>query len=342
VRRLVAAGAVVLAIVLLVVLVKGCVDSQREAALKTYNNDVRSLVAQARSEVTRQLFDQLSGASGRDQQQVQETISQLASTAQEELAQAQRLDAPDAMKEAQRDLLLVLSLRNDGVTRIADKIQTALSGTAGAGAAVDAIAAEMQAFSAADVIYSQRVAPLILKGLNGDGIAAGYEGASSNGASGEQITPYAEFLPELSWMSPDYVAGQLGAATSGGRGSTPAPGLHGHQLDSVSVGGTTLTTSGSNRIPAAPPPTFTVNFTNGGDNNETNVHVTVVITGSGAPIRAQAIVPTTTAHGSATATVQLRQSPSTAGPSTIRVTIEAVPGERTLDNNTATYSALFE
>ena len=338
VRRLVAAGAVVLVVVLLVVLIKGCVDSQREAALKQYNSDVRGLVQQSRTEVSEPLFQALSGAGNRNQQQVQETISQLTSTAQEQLAQAQRLSAPDAMKGAQSALELLLGLRRDGVSKIADLIQPALAGTAGAGTAVDRIAAEMQAFNASDVIYSQRVAPLILKGLKDNGIAASYDGTA-----GEQVLPYAAFLPDISWMSPDYAGGQLGAAASSTSNGRPAPGLHGHSLDSVSVSGATLTSSGSNKIPASPPPTFTVNFTNGGDNNETNVKVTVEVDGpSGAPIRAQKIVPSTTAHQSATADVQLPSSPSTAGASTIRVTIAPVPGERTLDNNSATYSALFE
>lgn len=341
VRRLVAAGAVVLVVVLLVVLVKGCVDSRREAALKDYNRSVRALVEHSRSAVSKQLFDALSSASGQDQQQVQETINQLRVDADQELSQAERLDAPDAMKGAQTNLELVLSLRRDGVAKIADEIQTALGGTAGAGTAVDAIAGQMQAFNASDVVYSQRVAPLILKGLKDDGIAASYDGTA-----GEQVLPYANFLPDeggISWMSPDYVAGKLGATTSSGRTGGPvAPGLHGHQIDSVSIGTVELTTDGSNRIPASPPPTFTVNFTNGGENNETNVRVTIEVTGTGAPIRAQTIVPTTTAGEAATATVQLRQSPSTNGASTIRVTIVAVPGEEKLDNNTATYPALFE
>jgi len=341
-RRLVAAGAVVLAVVLLVVLVKGCVDNRREAALKDYNRSVRTLVLQSRNGVAKSFFQALSGAGSRDQQQVQETISQLASVAEEDLAQAQRLDPPDAMKSAQTNLELVLSLRRDGVAQVADEIQTALGGTAGAGRAVDDVAAQMQAFNASDVVYSQRVAPLILKGLTDDGVAASYDGTA-----GEQVLPYANFLPDdggISWMSPDYVAGQLGATTSSGRTGGPvAPGLHGHQIDSVSVNGVDLTTDGSNRIPATPPPTFTVNFTNGGENDETNVKVTVEVTGSsGAPIRAQAIVPSTTAGASATANVELRQSPSTSGSSTIRVTVEQVPGEETLDNNTAEYTALFE
>jgi hypothetical protein len=339
VRRLVAAGAVVVVVVLLVVLVKGCVDNRREAALKDYNRSVRTLVEQSRNDVSKQFFQALSGASGGEATQVQETINQLRVVADEELSQAERLDTPDAMKGAQSDLELLLSLRRDGVSKVADQIQPALGGTAGAGTAVDKIAGQMQAFNASDVIYSQRVAPLILKGLKDNGIAASYDGTA-----GEQVLPYADFLPSISWMSPDYVAGQLGASSSsGGRPSgTPTPGLHGHQLDSVSVGGTDLTSTGSNRIPASPPPTFVVNFTNGGENDETNVKVTVEITGSGPTIRAQTVVPTTTAGQSATANVTLRQSPSTSGPSTIRVTIEQVLGEQSLDNNTASYTALFE
>lgn len=341
VRRLVAAGAVVLVLVLLVVLVKGCVDNRREAALKDYNRSVRTLVEQSRSAVGRPFFEALSGAAGREATEVQETLNSLRVEADQELDQAQRLDAPDAMAQAQDNLELVLSLRRDGVAKVADLIQPALGGTAGATAAVDQIAGQMQAFNASDVVYSQRVAPLILKGLKDDGIAASYDGTA-----GEQVLPYADFLPEaggISWLSPDYVASQLGAASSGsGINGTPAPGLHGHQIDSVSVGSVDLTPDGSNRLPATPPPTFTVTFTNGGENDESNVRVTVEITGAGDPIRAQTIVPNTTAGEQTTADVQLRASPSTSGPVTIEVTVAQVPGEETLDNNTASYTALFE
>ncbi len=339
VRRLVAAGAGVLVLVLLVVLIKGCVDNGRISGLKNYNSNVRSLVAQSKNEVTKPFFQALGGASGGQSTQVQETINQLTSVADEEISQAQGFDTPDEMKQAQSDLLLALSLRRDGIARVADDIQTALGGSAGSGDAVDRIAAQMQAFNAADVIYSQRVAPLILKGLKDNGISASYDGSA-----GEQVQPYAEFLPSISWMSPDYVASQLGATSASGSSSaTPAPGLHGHSLDSVSVNGVDLTSSASNHIAATPPPTFTVKFTNGGDNNETNVKVDVVVTGSsGAPIRAQRVVPSTTAGQQASVDVPLSQSPSTSGPATIRVTVEGVPGERSLDNNTATYTALFQ
>jgi hypothetical protein len=340
VRRLVAAGAVVLVLILMIVLVKGCVDNRREQALKDYNRSVRTLVEQSRNDVARRFFEALSGASGREATQVQETINQLRVEADKELEQAQRLDVPDEMAAAQDALELVLTLRRDGVAEVGDLIQQAVGGSAAAGRAVDDIAAQMQAFSASDVVYSQRVAPLVLKGLKDDGIAASYDGTA-----GEQVLPYADFLPDgnLSWLSADYVAGQLGASASGGRAGTPAPGLHGHQLDSVAVGGVALTPGASATLPASPLPTFDVVFTNGGENDESNVRVTVEISGgSGSAIRAQAIVPNTTAGESATANVQMRKSPPTSGPVTITVTVEQVAGEETLDNNTAEYTALFE
>jgi hypothetical protein len=336
VRRLVAAGAVVLMIVLLVVLIKGCVDSRRTQSLKDYNRNVKSLVQESQSGVGRPFFQALTSASGQQINQVQETLNQLRQVADEQLAQAGRMDVPDEMSDAQRNFELVLSLRRDGVKNVADLIQPALGKAAAATAAVNQIAGQMRAFDASDVLYSQRVAPLVLQGLKDDGIGASYDSGD-----GEQVLPESNFLASLSWIDPDYVAGQIGASVSGGTSGKPTPGLHGHQLDSVAVGGTTLDTSSPTHIPASPPPTFTVNFTNGGEHDETNVKVTVRVTGSGAPITASKVVPTTTAGEPSTVDVQLPRAPSTAGPSTIEVTVAKVPGESSTDNNTQTYSALF-
>jgi hypothetical protein len=339
VRRLIAAGAVVLVVILLVLLIKSCADSRREQALKDYNRSARSVLAQSQSNVSKPLFDALSAASSKQGQQAQETINQLKFDAKEELDQVNRLDVPGEMSEAQTNLKLVLSLRHDGVAKIADLIQTAVGSSPGAAGAVNEIAGQMRAFDASDVIYSQRVAPLILRALTDDGISASYDGTA-----GEKVLPEANFLPlnGISWISPSYVAGQLGTSAGASSTGTPAPGLHGHQLDSVSVGGTTLDPSGSNRIPSTPLPTFDVTFTNGGENDETNVKVTVEISGVGAPIKAQTVVTDTTAGVQNTASVPLTKAPPTSGPVTIKVTIEKVPGEQTLDNNTQSYTALFE
>ncbi|MBB4661037.1 hypothetical protein [Conexibacter arvalis] len=342
VRRLVAAGAVVVVIVLLVVLVRGCVGSRREQALKDYNREVRTLVERSRESVATPLFQALNGAANRRGEDVTTTINQLRVVAEDQLEQAEGFDVPDQMKDAQHNLELVLSLRHDGVQQIADRVQAAISRSAQAGQAVDDIAAQMQAFNATDVVYSQRVAPLILRALQDDGIAASYDGDD-----GEQVEPYAPFLygDNFTLMAPENVASLLGASATGTStdDGEVAPGLHGHQLDSVSVGGTTLDPSTTVTLPSSPAPTFDVAFTNGGEHDEQNVRVEVTISGSGgSPIRASATVPTTSAGQAATAQVAFRQSPPTGGVAEIRVTIAGVGGERSLDNNTATYNALFE
>ena len=339
VRRLVAAGAVVVVLVLLVVLVRGCVNSGREQALKDYNRDVTALMEDSRS-VGDRLFAALTGAAAERGEQVTETIAQLRAVAERQYERARALDAPDAVGDAQHNLELVLSLREDGVRVIADRIQQAIGTTAAAENAVDLIAGQMQAFNASDVIYSQRVAPYIKKALEDNGIPATY-----SGETGETVLPYADFLPNVGWMDPANVARALGTASASADDTgRPAPGLHGHQLDSVSVAGTTLEPGASNTLPASPPPTFDVTFTNGGEHDEQNVRVVVEISGGGGSsvLRAETTVPTTTAGEQATASVQFDRSPPTGGVAEIRVTIEGVPGETGLDNNTQTYSALFE
>lgn len=341
VRRLIAAGAVVVVLVLLVVLVQSCVGSRREQALKDYNREVRGLVENSQQAVATPLFEALRGAAGRsDPTQVQESINQLRQAADEQLQQAQGLDVPDEMSQAQNDLELVLSLRRDGVAEIADNIQQAIGTSPGAGQAVDAIAAQMQAFNASDVVYSQRVAPLILEALRDNDIAASYDGTR-----GEQVTPYSNFLggANFSLMSPTNVARTLGTSSASADDTgEPAPGLHGHQIDSVSANGVTLEPGGSNTVPATSPATFEVVFTNGGEHDEQNVRVTVEVSGSGAPLRAETVVPQSVAGESTTATLELPSDPPTGGPVTIDVQVAPVDGEESTDNNEASYTALFE
>ena len=91
----------------------------------------------------------------------------------------------------------------------------------------------------------------------------------------------ASSCPTSQWLTPSFVATKLERRRlPRGRTAEAGPGLHGHELDSVSVGGTTLQTGSTNTIPASPPPTFSCNFTNGGQNNETNVVVKVTVSGT--------------------------------------------------------------
>jgi hypothetical protein len=88
---------------------------------------------------------------------------------------------------------------------------------------------------------------------------------------------------------------------------------------------------------------FAVSFANQGDNDETNVPVRVRIRGGGTrTISAVRRVPRTEAGGDAQAQVPITQAPPIGQPVEVEVTVQGVPGEELTDNNTQTYTVIFE
>lgn len=332
VRRAVAGVAILVVVILMVLGIHSCQVNSRNSALKSYNNSVRSLILQ--SDATgKTLFTLLSaGNAASKEQNLQTQLFTTKNAAQSELNQAQGLSVPDQTKTAQDNFLLTLSLRHDGISDIAGKIQQALTKTT-AQDAVRSIALDMQEFLASGVVYTVRTAPEIAAALHAAGIAVG-------GASGETIAP-TTFLPDLAWLTPSYIAAKLGASLPTSSSGT-CPSICGHAVNSASVGGVALSTGGGNTIPASPAPTLSVNFTNTGENTETNVTVQVVVTtSSGTTITAQTVVPTTKAGQTYTTQVTLPKAPPT-GTAQVKVTVEKVSGETNLANNTLTFPVTFD
>jgi hypothetical protein len=329
VRRAVAAGAILIVIILIVLGVHSCQISARNSALKSYNNNVGSLIQQSDS-LSRQVFAELSQGGGSSRAaSLQSQLNEARLTADGQLTKAKGLSVPDEMRAAHQNVVLAFQMRRDGIEQIAARIQEALGNTTNRDA-VGAIAAQMARFYASDVVYKDYAVPLIIGAFKSAGIAVG-------GTSGQTIET-GQFLPDIQWMTPAFVASKIGARIPAAKGK-PAPGLHGHSLDSVSVGGNTLSTSSTNTISASPPPTFTFHFTNGGQNNETNVVLKVTISGSN--VSGQTVVPQTTAGQSTTGQVTLSSAPPT-GNFNVTATVEPVPGEKNSSNNTLTFPVTFQ
>jgi hypothetical protein len=200
--------------------------------------------------------------------------------------------------------------------------------------AVDTIAAEMARFYASDVLYKDYSVPMIVGALRAAGITVG-------GLGGQQLNS-SQFLPSIQWLDPVHVANVLHVSlpsSSSGQPKNIAPGLHGHQLNSVTIGGTTLQTGSSNQIPASPAPTFTLNFANTGQNTETNVKCRVTIAGSN--VSGQTVVPQTTAGQSTSCQVTLSSTPPK-GSQTVKAEIVPVPGETKTANNSLTFPVTFQ
>ncbi len=329
-RRLVALGVVLLLLLLVVLGIKGCVSASKKDSLRAYNRSVGSLIRDSDAQVGVPLFRLLSSSAGKQPTDVQNSVNQLKVVAEQEVARAQRLDIPGEAKAAQGNLLLGLELRRDGVGRIAQLLQPALAHTAGAAAALNEIAGQMRAFDASEVLYTVRVIPQVAKALDDAGIP--------RGGTGEPLQT-THFLPTLAWLDQTYVATQLGSG--GPKGGKPAPGMHGHALQSVSVGTTTLQTGATTPLPVDPALTFAVKFQNGGENVESNVGVKVVVTPTtGKAIPVTKTVPRTAANQVVTAEVPLGQAPP-AGQAKVTVTVNPVPGEKATDNNRQDFTVTF-
>ncbi len=331
VRRIGLAVIVIIAIVLIAVLVNGCETSALNSALKDYNNSVASLNAQS-VQTGANFFSVLSSGTG-DPTSLDTRLNEAVADGASQLGKAKGLSVPDEVKGAQQDFVQALQLRHDGMANIAGSVQAALQSQTSKDA-VDTIAAEMARFYASDVLYKDYSVPMIVGALRSAGITVG-------GLGGQQLNS-SQFLPSIQWLDPTHVASALHVSlpsSSSGQPKNIAPGLHGHQLNSVSVGGTMLSTTSSNEIPASPAPTFTLNFANTGQNTETNVMCRVTIAGSS--VNGQTIVPQTTAGESTSCQVTLSSTPPK-GSQTVNAEIVPVPGEKNISNNTLTFPVTFQ
>ena len=329
VRRIGLAVVVIVAIILIAVLVNSCETSARNSALKDYNNNVASLNARSVQTGTN-VFNALTTGTS-DPTSLQQSLAQAANSASKELSDGKGLSTPDEVKGAQQHFVDALQMRKDGMTNITNQIGPALQSQTSENA-VHTIAAEMARFYASDVEYKDYTLPQIVGALRAAGIAVG-------GLGGQQLNE-SQFLPSIQWLDPTHVASVLHVTLpSSQQTQNIAPGLHGHMLNSVSVGGSTLQTGSTNSIPASPAPTFTLSFANTGQNTENNVKCRVTISGSN--VSGQTIVPQTTAGESTSCQVTLSSAPPK-GSFQVTAEIVPVPGEKNTKNNSLTYPVTFQ
>jgi hypothetical protein len=330
-RQLVAFGALAVVAIVLILVVRSCSSNAHKSALRDYGRNVNDLVTTSQAEISKNLFAAISTGGGQPND-VEAAVSRARQQADDDAQRARGFDVPGQMRGAQQSLTLVLNLRADAIEKISDQITRALATGPTAQTALRRIAGEMQALLASDVVYSQRVRPLISEAL-------------SAGDAGDQAVAASQFLPAITWLDAAQVAAKVNP-DAGGAGATPTgqpkSGTHGHGLVSVSVGGVALNAANNNRIPATTAPTFDVTIANQGENDESNVKVTVsVSTGSGKAITQPKTINTTKAGRNITVPITLPSVPAKGTAGTVTVSVAKVPGEVTTSNNKQTYTVLF-
>ena len=85
---------------------------------------------------------------------------------------------------------------------------------------------------------------------------------------------------------------------------------------------------------------FDVKVTNGGNSEETDVGISITISGA-KKISVDQTIPRIAAGQSQTVSIPVTQQPETGSVSTVTVEIAAVPGEKNTANNKATYQVAF-
>jgi hypothetical protein len=329
VRRRIAAGIGVVVLILIVLLIDGCLKSGKEEALKKYNREAGQLVRESDQQVAHPLFAGLAGASSEPPLNVEQKVNELRDVAQRQAEQAKRLSVPSELGAAQRYFTLSLNLREEALAKIAPLVREALGGKSKQ--ASSSIAGAMEMFLASDVIYAQRVAPLIQQEL----AAGGVHGLS---------TASTQFLPNLGWLEPSTVEERLtGKSSTAAQSGQIAPGTHGSALKGVSVGGTELqpeSTGTVNHLSGGSNPTFKVMVEDSGSNTETDVKVEVTVTAGGKQYKDSRTITKAEPGVTATVNIPVEGVPVGAAANVI-VYVQPVPGETNLENNKDTFLAVF-
>ena len=326
VRRSVAVVVVVLVIVGLIFLVRGCLDARTERSLTDYTRDVSVLVTESNRQ-SDQFFTLLREGQG-SPVDLQNTVNGIGVRADSLVDRSADVEPPGELEAAHADLCDTLAFRRDGLTAIARRLPAAL-GDEGRAEANDQIAAQMQNFTASDVIYSQRFLPEVQGRLQQEELL------------GDVRPPASRFLEDIDWLRPRFVTQSVDRIRGGGgEEEGAAPGLHGSGIVQVSVqpSGQTLTEGTALEIPASEDLAFAVQVQNQGQSTEQDVTVEISITGAD---RVQRQIDTIDAGQTQTVTIPIADPPPTGRPVNIAVAVARVRGERTLDNNRATYRAVF-
>ena len=330
VRRSIAGGAALIALVLFLLLLRGCLDSRKEQSFRDYSREVAALTSESDDQsagVFRLLTD--SGTAGDVETTTQ--LNAYASNADQVLDRARATERPDELAEAHDYLIETLQFRRDGVRAVARLLPGENASRQEREQGADAIAAAMQNFLASDVIFTTRVRPRLDAALKEQGL------------DGELDVPRSAYLPDTGWLEPATVADRVGAlgGSGGGGGGDAAPGLHGNGLGTVTLGGVALTPDASASVPLSGDLAFEIQVINQGENTETEVEVNVTVGSGGDATDLNEVLPEIAAGETATVEVPFDAEPPTGQNVPITVEVAAVPGEEVTDNNTGEFSVIF-
>ena len=320
-RRLLALGAALVVLILIVLGVKGCLDARARGALSDYARNVEQIVNET-NQTSKDFFSKLEDPGNLSVTEFTSEIDADRSAMVNYASRINGLSAPGELSSAQKSLEVVYLLRSAAMEQIANKMPTAL-GEAGAAKATAAIARQMQKLLAADVIYESVTRPEI------DGRLA------DNGIEDSDV-PKSTFLPDgTKWLDEAEVQSALGKV-NGSTTEATTGGVHGLGLLGVRIGETELVAEAPNAVAAEGTPEVEVEVQNQGESTENGITVVVIANGKETTQEIASI------EAGATGTAVVPLTPAPEGETTLEVEAEPVPGEEFATNNEATFVVDFE
>jgi outer membrane murein-binding lipoprotein Lpp len=316
----------ILAAVLLVVLIQGCANDSKRSTYSTYVGRVSGIAA--RSQQIGTSMNQTLTATGIKETQLESRIRGLAAQEAQEANQARSIDPPGPLRKEHAHLIEILQLRQSALGRLADAFHnTATSRDANAAGRV--LAEQIRLLVASDVNWDFYFREPTINELKKQSVT---------GVNVPDSTVVAN--PDLASTQAMATVWQRihGAATGG----TPG-GNHGSALVSVTAlpDGKKLDPNAENTITASTDLAFQVVVQDSGDFQEFNIQVTLTIAKSPTSIVKRKKVDIINAGEEKTVTFTDLGPPPFGVPTTVKVDIQPVPGEKTTTNNSAEYRVIF-
>jgi hypothetical protein len=317
----------ILAVIILVFLLRGCASTSKHASYSNYMNKVRTLATNS-TQIGRRLNSALT-ATGIKETDLESRIRGLAAQEGQLSDEARGITPPGPLHSVHDHLIEVLQLRQAGLSRLADAFgQTATAHDATQSGQV--LAAQARLLVASDVnwdFYFRDAAKDVLQ---------------NQGVTGVDVPDsHIIALPDLaSTQTMASVWQHIHGAATGG---TPG-GNHGSALVSTTAlpDGKKLQTGGVvNTVTASTDLAFQVAVQDSGDFQESFVKVVLTISKQPKPITVTRTIDLINAGETKNVTFANLPSPPFGVPTTVKVDIQPVPGEKTVSNNSAEYKVIF-
>jgi hypothetical protein len=316
----------ILAAVLLIVLVKGCANDNKKAKYANYMEKVSGIAG--RSGQIGASLNQALTATGTKATELESKINGLAAQESQDANLARTIDPPGRLRTEHAHLIEILQLRTSGLGRLADAFgQTATARNANT--AGRKLADQVLLLVASDVnwdFYFKAPTTAELKSANIAGVAV----------------PDSRMVANTDLASTQAMATVWQRIHGAATGGTPG-GNHGSALVSVTAlpDGKKLDPNAENTITASTDLAFQVVVEDSGDFQEFNIQVTLTIAKSPTSIVKRKKIDIINAGEQKTVTFTDLGPPPFGVPTTVKVAVQPVPGEKTTSNNSAEYRVIF-